>query len=227
VQRDQRGAIGSAVVAVAACLLVGVGAGYAVSELTRPHATDASVAVPMSAGSPSVPTVTATPTPTPTSTIVDDRDDYAPLDIDDLTFDENTIATSSTTWSYEAPAGWERKAADEAGDRWVLPGNPDFTYSLRVNPITLPSTTADLAQARYNAIAVASGIGDPVALEIGDQEMRMKYVSSEHQRYQHSYFISPPGSSTAVFEVTVSGRMRDMAGLDDLLEYVVASVHKV
>jgi len=212
---------------VAVCLVVGGAAGYAVSELTRVHPTDASEAVPMPADSPSMPTVTASSTPTPTSKIVPDPDEYPPLDISTLTFDENTISTSSTTWSYEAPTDWELKPADESGDRLVLPGNPDYTYSMRVNPLTVPASTGALARARYAAIAGATGISDAVSLEISDHDMRMTYVASEHQRYQHTYFISPPGSNTAVFEVTVSGRIRDIDGLDALLEYVVGTVHKV
>jgi hypothetical protein len=227
VQRDQRGAIGSAVAAVAVCLLVGVASGYAASELTRPRPTHASEAAPIEAGSPSVPTVTVS-TPTPTGTVLPDPDQYPPLDFGDLSFAEHKIGTSSETWSYEAPTDWRLFDTHDTGYRWTLPGNPDFTYSMRVNPLTVPSSTAALAQARYDAIAGATGNSGATQVEISDHDVALTYVSADqHLRYQHTYFISPPGSTTGVFEVTVSGRIRDQQGLDDLLEYVVSTVHKV
>ncbi|HEY3016360.1 MAG TPA: hypothetical protein VGJ41_14685 [Nocardioides sp.] len=225
-QRDQRGAIGSAVAAVAVCLVVGVAAGYAVSELTRVHLTDASEAVPMPAGTPSVPTVTSSPTSSPTYPVKPDRNDYPALDFSALTFEEHTIAGTSQTWAYDAPEDWDLFPTNGAGDRLTLPGNPDFTYSLRVNPLTVPASTSSLAETRYAAIASAYRAAEQ--LEISDHDVSLTYLTDDgYLRYQHSYFISPPGSMTGIFEVTVSGRIRDREGLDALLEYVVGTVHKV
>ncbi len=47
---------------------------------------------------------------------------------------------------------------------------------------------------------------------IDEHSVTFTYVVDQHRTYQHSYWISKPGSEIGVFEITVSGRMRDEAG---------------
>ena len=62
---------------------------------------------------------------------------------------------------------------------------------------------------------------------IDDHSVTFTYVVDQHLTYQHSYWISQPGSEIGVFEITVSGRMRDKPGLEALLDHVLESTHQV
>jgi hypothetical protein len=219
VQREERGSSGAAVAAVLACALVGALAGYAASYASHPEPSERAVAEPLAAFSPSIPT-------DPPIDVVPDSDRYLPLGTD-LTYQRRFIGDASSRWGYDAPRGWERWVTESSGFRWTLPGNPDFTYSLRVAPITVPITTSNLARDRIAAVRGSEGVEDVQQESLTDDSVAFTYVSNSHARYQHSYWISLPGSEIGVFEITVSGRVRDEPGLESLLDHLVATTQHV
>ena len=202
---------------VAGCVLVGALAGYAASSARHQAPTTTDLAEPLAAASPSVPT-------DPPVKTVPDSDEYGALGTV-LSFVDKRIGAPTDRWNYQVPRGWEPADQQPGGIRWTLPGNPVFTYSMRVAIInTLPITTAQAARNRMVNVRTLLAY-DQLALT--DDSLVFTYVLDQHARYQHSHWLAEPGSGRTAFEITVSGRMRDRAGLDALLEHLVATTRRV
>jgi hypothetical protein len=209
-----------AVVAVVfACTMIGALAGYVASSTSHPKPSERSAAEPLAASSPSVPT-------DPPIDVLPDPDRYLPL-ATDLSYRSRFIGDASSRWGYDAPRGWERYVTESSGIRWTLPGSPDWTYSMRVAPISVPITTRNLARDRIEAVRRSEGIEALRQRSLTDNSVAFTYVTQSHERYQHSYWISSPGSEIGVFEITVSGRIRDEPGLEALLDHLVATTKQV
>jgi len=218
VQRGERGGGTAAAAVVLGCALIGAVAGYATSYAGHQKPAQLPSAVPLPATSPSVPT-------DPPVIIVQDSDKYAPLSTD-LTYVTRFIRQASPRWQYDAPRGWEPHETS-SGIRWTLPENPKHTYSLRVVPVSVPITTGNLARYRFQAVRGSPAYEQVEQLSIDDHSVSFTYVVDQHLTYQHSYWISLPGSEIGVFEITVSGRVRDEPGLEALLDHVLASTSQV
>jgi hypothetical protein len=203
---------------VLACALVGVVAGYAASYAGHQEPAKLHSAAPLAAASPSVPT-------DPPVTVVPDPDEYGPL-ATDLTYVTRFIRQGSARWRYDAPSDWERHESS-SGDRWTLPGNPEHTYSMRVVPVSVPITTSDLARYRFQAVRGSPDLQRVEQQAIDDHSVTFTYVFDGYEIYQHSYWLSKLGSDIGVFEITVSGRLRDEAGLEALLNHVLGSASQV
>ncbi len=215
-QRGERGAVAARLAVVVAGLLAGAGLGYAAAGAERTVPTEIALARPFPAASPSVPT-------DPPITTVADPTQYAPLGTD-LDFVRRRVGVEPNRWIYDVPRGWEPAEEQPDGVRWTLPGNPVFTYSMRVAIIdNLPITTAQTAVNRRDNVRGLEGYQQ---LALTDNDLQFTYVLDQHARYQNSYWISEPRSDRTAFEITVSGRLSDREGLDALLEHLVASTHR-
>jgi len=218
VQRGERGRGTTAAAVVLSCALIGAVAGYATSYAGHQDPARLPSAAPLAATSPSVPT-------DPPVTVVPDPDEYPPLRTD-LTYVTRFVRQASTRWQYDAPRGWDRHESS-SGVRWTLPGNPEHTYSMRVVPVSVPITTSNLARYRFQAVRGSPDLERVEQQSIDEHSVTFTYVFDSHEIYQHSYWISNPGSEIGVFEITVSGRYRDKPGLEALLERVLASTRQV
>jgi hypothetical protein len=198
--------------------LIGAVAGYATSYAGRQEPDRLPSAVPLAATSPSVPTE-------PPVSIVPDSDKYPPLGTD-LTYVTRFIRQASTRWRYVAPSGWVPHETT-SGVRWTLLENPKHTYSLRVVPVSVPITTRNLAEYRFQAVRESPAYEQVELESIDDHSVSFTYVVDRHLTYQHSYWISMPGSEIGVFEITVSGRIGDKPGLEAMLDRVLASSRRV
>lgn len=197
--------------------LLGALAGYALWSAGHQAPDAGTPARPLTAVSPSVPT-------DPPIVIVADPDEYAPLGTD-LSFVRQRVGAGTDRWTYDVPRDWEPADQTQGGIRWTLPGNPDFTYSMRVAVInTLPITAAQAARNRVVNVRTLEGYDQ---LSLTDQSLVFTYVTDQHLRYQHSYWLTEPGSARTAFEVTVSGRMGDRSGLDALLDHLVTTTTRV
>ena len=203
---------------VLGCALIGAVAGYATSYAGHQEPAELPSAVPLPATSPSVPT-------DPEVHVVPDSNEYAPLGTD-LTYVTRFIRQGSMRWRYDAPSGWEPHETS-SGIRWTLPDNPKLTYSMRVVPVSVPITTSNLARYRFQAVRGSPAFQRVEQEHIDDHSVIFTYVSDSHEIYQHSYWISFPGSEIGVFEITVSGRFRDRLGLETMLDHVLKSTRNV
>jgi hypothetical protein len=218
VHRGERGGGTTAAAVVLGCALVGAVAGYATSYASHQEPAEGPSAVPLAATSPSVPTNSPVH-------VVPDSDDYPPLETN-LTYVTQFISQASARWQYDAPSGWEPHETS-SGVRWTLPENPEHTYSMRVVPVSVPITTRNLARYRFQAVRESPELEAVDLKSIDEHSVTFTYVVDQHLTYQHSYWISKTDSEIGVFEITVSGRLRDEPGLDELLDHVLGSTHRV
>lgn len=197
--------------AMLALVPVGAALGFVAANLSHEGpAASAGPAVPVAAVSPSVPVdppVTVLPDPT-----------MAPL-ATDLEFRTATVGGRAFGVAVPVPVGWQKFSLASAEDRWTPPGNPDHSYSLRVEIVFgQRQTITQIMESRTEDLASLS------EFEVVDQTrdtLAFRYVdATRHARVQIVRWISPRATGTAEVEVAVSGRLVDEEGLAALLATV-------
>lgn len=211
------GAIGG-VVAVA---VVGGVVGYAVatpSGATSDGTTTFADAVPIPA-SPALPVEQASYTPDP---------DYPAL-ATDLTYDDQTFTAAGGIWHYQVPHGWIGRRSFGANHTpqvtWKPPGETaPGGYQLRIAPVEGHSTPGQMVSAKNTGLQesqTAGGLSELVQVKTSDDAAWYTFRdTSGRLRLDDFAWVTPDGSRYAGFELSVSGRQRDQAGLDALLSHV-------
>ena len=190
---------------------VGVGLGIVTANLTNEGPTPVGgAAVPVVAVSPSVPV-------DPPATVLPDPP--APPLGTDLEFRSATVGGRAFGVTVPVPEGWQKFSLASAENRWTLPGNPEHSYSLRVEMVFGQRQT--VAQILESRAADLSTLPEFEVLDRTDDTLAFRYIdSTQHARLQLVRWISPRDTGTAEVEVAVSGRMVDEDGLAALLETV-------
>jgi hypothetical protein len=212
------------VLALVVLLLAGVAGGFAVARATAPGTTRTAVAAPLPA-SPALPVDPSTP---PATDI-----DYPTLE-PGLTYVPEVLGRGAFAWDYRVPDGWKRYGAEEglAVDeyRWRPPDEPTVGgYSVRVKLVNSHQTPAQMLAAKRAALEDAPDSQESfpgfTVLAQTDDTLAFSYrvPRSQSLRYNTFRWLTPSGSDEAGVEMSVVGRERDRAGLDDLLAKVSAS----
>jgi hypothetical protein len=202
-----------------ALAVLGAAGGYALGHLTSDEPTTYASAAPVPAPDPSIP--------------IDPEQPYAP-DIDypplqtGLDYKTHTIGTRDYRWEYDVPKGWTPERLPFAEVRWRPADEPTVGgYSLRVKIVNAHLTPEQMVDQKLAAVDRIYE-GGVVVLARTDDMLSFVYRDElDHKRYNTFRWFTEPGGTEAVFEMSVVGREVDQDGLDDLLDHVSESVHKV
>ena len=201
------------------CVLLGLGAGYALGTLSSTEPSTFAAAGPVPASDPSIPVL---PTPSFAPDIT-----YPTLQ-PGLEYQPHTIGTADYRWEYDVPVGWAQYDRAFVEVRWRPPDEPEAGgYSLRVKIINAHLPTADMVEQKE--VALHALYDDVHVLERTDNMLAFSYRDpfTDRQRFNTFMWFTAPGSTTADFEMSVVGRRIDQVGLEDLRERVAASITKI
>jgi hypothetical protein len=197
---------------VALALALGLAGGYAVSAVVDDHPAAAGRAVPVVAASPSVPV-------DPPPELVADPD-VPPLERDVETRPRKVGARNFAV-TVPAPVGWTRSNSLGNESMWLRPGNPSFTYVLRVEVTTAEHRTLEAMVDRRIEDLFADE-EDVRILDKGPDSLEFTYVQGKHLRHAFLTWLDLSGSGDAELEVALTGRAVDEPGMRDLLATIVA-----
>ena len=203
-----------------ALVLVGGATGYAVGTLRRDDPTSFAAAAPVPAQDPSIPVLPARPYAPDIA--------YPPLAAD-LTYRAHGIGGPTYRWHYDVPTGWTPEEVSPLYEvRWRPADEPTVGgFSLRVKLVNEHRTTAEMVAEK--ASAVAALYDDVHVLAHTDDLLSFRYREPDTNRLRFNTFtwFTPPGASTAEFEMSVVGRRVDRPGLARLRDHVSASIERV
>lgn len=196
--------------------LVGALAGAAAQGL-RGEPESAGVAAPVEATGPADPVE-------PPVTLVDDPD-LPPLEAD-LPLTPEVLGTGTAADQVLVPDAWERlqKFPNEA--QWTQPGNPRFTYFLRIEQIaTQHRTSTEMAGDKLTELSDVEGF-DVVSESPGG--MHVTYVIEGHLRHVLLRWVDLtddaadlPEEAEVELEVALAGREVDLPAMEQLVGRVV------
>lgn len=195
-------------------LLLGVGAagGFAASSLGEgPPAADGP-GVPLPAASPSIPV-------DPAPELVPDPD-VPPLERD-LRTRMQEVGAGGFEVTVPGPAGWNRSRSDLNEFMWLRPGNPSYTYVLRIEITrTEHSSLEEMVEERIEDLQADEE--HLVVVDRGTGSLEFTYVDAGHLRHAFVTWLDLSGSGEAEVEVALTGREVDVPGMRDLLARIVA-----
>ena len=211
-------ALGVAVVLLA----VGVVGGYAVADRAQPEPASSDTLTPVPAVSPDVPTP-------PAQTYLPDPD-TAPLEPDLPSAPKDLrVSRRGLGVTVNVPDGWVQNQVSET-NMWnfVKPGNPFFTYLLRVNIVRGSNVSISVAKGtRIAALEESESNGGAVqdfnVTAETDDTFEATYTSGGYLRVTMEKWVSFDGSH-AWASVSVTGRSVDEEGLRDLLNRPIDSM---
>jgi hypothetical protein len=123
------------------------------------------------------------------------------------------------------PADWVRINTAPGEIRYVLPGDPAFTYSVRIEQVgSQPKTPAEWVPSRIHDLEISVGISDYRTIRTTSDELVCSFVQAEHRKICVIRWISPRGGEHAEVEIAATGRVADQAGLEDLVGLIAAQM---
>lgn len=212
------------VVAVLLALVVGAGAGYAVSAADDDGAQSAGPAKASVRPVPASPTV-------PVAIVQPDPDDppLAP-DIDlvpETPFTAESLdGTTTYTLKIPVPSGWDQAFNGVATWGFTVPGNSENSYKLRVEIFDVQSDSIATALRRRTAeFGSAEAQGNMSDVEIDVEPTGDGFESSiidvgGYRRIGIERFFPGPDGEHAFATVAVTGRVEDREGLKDLIDRI-------
>ncbi|WP_101523162.1 hypothetical protein [Nocardioides houyundeii] len=207
---------GRGLAATGLLLCLGAGAGYAASYAADPVRASGR-AVPVPAAAPSVPTAAGEEiTPDP---------DAAPLPTG-LALEETSFGEGPTRVTFPVPAAWVRISNAPNEFKWKVRGNPNDTFVLRVEHVG--SQQAGVAEHRAARLASVREQERGVrSTSLGADGLEYTYIDDlGHQRHNFVRWVDLGDGPDAEVEVNVSGRARDAAGAEELLDRVAAGLRQ-
>lgn len=199
---------------LAVLLASGAGAGVAWASLrdASPAATDDGGARPAVASSPSAP-IDPPPELEP--------DPSQPALATGLALREQQLGTGGFTDTVLAPRAWTRTDSFSNEAKWTVPGHPDYTYVLRQEQVySQHQGAAAILAARL--VELESAVDDFEVLDRTDDSLEFTYVTDGHLRHALLQWVDLGGSPAADLEVSLTGRERDVPGMDALMDRLVA-----
>lgn len=201
---------------VALLAVFGLAGGYVASAAVGDQPAAAGPAVPVAAASPSVPV-------DPPPVLVPDPDE-PPLENGIRTRPQQVGALGFEV-TIPAPARWNRSNSAATEAMWLRPGNPSYTYVVRVEVTT--------TQHRSLAAMVSGRVDDLLAeeedvtvLDKGTDSLEFTYVDGGHLRHAFVTWLDLSGSGDAELEVALTGRDVDVPGMRELLATMVAGARR-
>ncbi len=207
-------------------LCAGVAGGYAVADHSEPAPTRSGTLEPVPAESPAVPTP-------PEQTYLPDpgTDPLAP----DLPSSPQDLRLSRRGMgvTVDIPDGWrQNQVTDSNFWNFVEPGNPFYTYLLRVTMARGQNVSISIAKAsRIAALEESDSNPDGTVKDFDvtverDDTFEATYTSGGYLRVTMEKWVSFDGSH-AWASVSVTGRTVDEEGLRDLLNRTIDSMQPI
>jgi hypothetical protein len=212
-------ALGVAVV----LLCVGVAGGYAVADRSQQEPVGSDTLEPVPAQSPAV------PTPPEQTYLPDPETEPLAPDLPSKPVDLR-VSRRGLGVTVDIPEGWHQNQVAET-NMWnfVKPGNPFYTYLLRVNVVRLQNVSISVVKdSRITALEESDSDADGAVKDFivtaqSDDTFEATYTSGGYQRFTMEKFVSFDDSH-AYASVAVTGRAVDKEGLRDLLNRTVDSM---
>jgi hypothetical protein len=205
-------------VVLLALVVVGGAVGYAAARETGRAERAAGPPTPIEATDPAYPF-------TPPLEFAPDPDLPQPLNGPFATR-EAVLGTGPFGLTFPVPNGWERQELGLGEARWVLPGDPANTHSVRVELVASQTRTiARTIDLRVVDLRDATGISGLTVLDRTADSLTFSFVLNDHLRLSVIRWVSPRGTSVAEAEIAATGRMRDQEGLEDLVDLIANSIH--
>lgn len=202
----------------ALALLVALGAvgGYAASALAGAQPTASGAPAPAQASDPDYPV-------DPPPVLLPDPD-YPALQ-PGIAMARGTVGSDAFALVFPVPKGWDMTRSSSAETKWYPPGNPGYTYALRVEQTdalrasiaaTLADRIVDLEDAEDH-LEVVSRTAD---------SLHFTYVTGEHLRHGLLRWMDLTGSGNAEVEIAVNGREMDLPGMEALMDEVARGMRR-
>lgn len=199
---------------LALLLAVGVVGGYAASTLLDDRPTVSGPAVPVAAS----PTIPVDPPPV----IVPDPD-VPPLETD-LRMRSAEVGAGDFAVTVPVPAGWVRTDLQLNDAKWDVPDHPVNTYVLRVEVTSSEHTAlADMVEGRIEDLqSPRAALDELTVLDQRSNSLEFTFVDDGHLRHAFVTWVDLSGSGEAELEVALTGRERDVPGMQALTARIVA-----
>lgn len=185
---------------------------------TAPPRQTAGAAQPMAAN----PTVPTWPSPAPDS-------DYPTLSTE-LRWKPVVMGSGSFRYRWVVPEDWDGNELGPNEWRWVPPGNPEGTHSMRVEVVASQHQTLDsILLGRIEALREASSVRDFTILsaDLKESVLQYSYLSEGgRRRFNTLHWISLDGAEEAQIEIATDGRAIDRPGLQAMNQRLWDSVRR-
>jgi hypothetical protein len=204
-----------------ALLAVGAAVGYAVADRTAPEPAVGSAVQPVPAVSPAIPTpVALNIRPDPDTPALESDLPSAPEDL--------RLERGAAGVTVNIPDGWtENRVQDTNMWNFVKTGNPENTYTLRINIVRALNVSVSAAKTgRIAALEEADANGGLSEFEVTtetEDTLEATYIDGGYLRLTMETWVSFDGAHAYV-SAAVTGRTVDEEGLRDLLSRTVDSM---
>jgi hypothetical protein len=198
--------------------MVGGGAGFGWGALTDAPPPSSGAPTPVAATGPAYPF-------TPPVTVLPDPAEPPPLR---APFDTHEVTLGGGPFSvtFPVPRTWTRYNTNPGEVRFVPPGNPSNTHSVRIELVASQTRTpTQMVTLRIADLYDDTRIADLRILDSSEDELTFSFVLSEHRHLSVIRWVSPRGTANAEVEIAATGRMVDRAGLEALVGLISATVH--
>ena len=201
---------------VALATAVGLGGGYLYA--------DSSLALPDASGTPA-PVAAASPSFPTTSQVKTLPDSPLPPLPTTLRTTIAKLGKPPLGLQFPVPVGWPRAALPNGQARFSAPGNPDAAYSVRVAPLHVAQSPAQMVVAKAAQLPLDPRISDLHFLEQTDDTLVFTYILFGHRVEQVIRWVSFNGGP-AVAEIAASGRLVDDPGMKALTAVMAAGTRR-
>lgn len=194
-------------------VLVGGAAGYTYAEHTSGPALSDAPAAPLTAADPAIPYTPAE--------VVEPDSELPPLSGAVPTHDERLGGVV-----LPIPDGWTRltlRAGEEA--RWVPPGNPPGSYSVRVAVVDLRRTLAQAVAERAAALPGDTRISDLELRDQGGDTLSASFILGGYRKLTVVRWLSFDGNGVDL-EIAATGRLIDESGMEALVSRLATAARR-
>lgn len=201
---------------LAALAVIGALGGYAYADSSLGAPGASGTPAPVAAQGPAFPT-------TPRVKTLPDSD-LPPL-ATELPMVTRTVGEPGAGVQLPVPEGWPRRPFGVDQAIFSAPGNPDAAYSVRVAPLQVTQSTAQMVAAKVAQLPLDSRISDLHFVEQTDDTLVFTYILFEHRVEQVIRWASFNGGP-AVAEIAASGRLIDDPGMRTLTAVMAAGTQR-
>lgn len=201
---------------VALAAVVGLAGGYLYA--------DSSLGAPGASGTPS-PVVAAGPAFPTTPRVKTLPDSDLPPLATELPTTTARLGRPPLGLELPVPVGWPRFELSGGQVRYTAPGDPEAAYSVRIAPLEVTQSPAQMVVAKAAQLPLDSRISDLHFAEQTDDTLVFTYILDEHRIEQVIRWVSFNGGP-AVAEIAASGRLIDDPGMRALTAVMAAGTRR-
>lgn len=190
-----------------ALLVVGAVGGYAYADLGHGTTRSGSAPTPVAAADPELPF-------TPPEKVNADSD--APPVPTSLTTEDATVGRGPESVVLPVPAAWEQIRLSGQESRWLAPGRPAGSYSVRVQAVDQRRSLAQAVAERAAALPLDPSVSDLEVIDQSVDTLRATFILAGYRKLTIIRWVSFEGG-TVDLEIAATGRLIDQPGLEALV----------